>query len=152
MAKRAYVLSRTYAILWHNGTDDRLYVFVHTTYDYVQAHARRRAFLPNLAKTQRLRGSTSQAQQAGRHSGTPGTGLAIRAGMSATADRQPKGAQTMTLAQAQKRLSAVSNMLPVISGDLRIGDDCAQAEIETAIAYLDTVLRAVKADEIDYNE
>ncbi len=58
----------------------------------------------------------------------------------------------MTLTQAQKRLSAVSNMLPVISGDLCIGDDCAQAEIETAIAYLDTVLRAVKADEIDYNE
>lgn len=50
--------------------------------------ARRPAFSPNLAKLQGTRHSTQQSQQAGRHRRQTGTGLAIRTGMSATADRQ----------------------------------------------------------------
>lgn len=88
VAKRAYVLSRTYAQLWHDGADDRLYVFVRRTCNYVQEHASRPTVCPNLAKLQGIRHSTQQSQQAGRHRRQTGTALAIRAGMSATADRQ----------------------------------------------------------------
>lgn len=45
VAKRAYVLSRPYATLWHNGADDRLYVFVRRTCNYVREAGEASGFL-----------------------------------------------------------------------------------------------------------
>ena len=45
VAERAYVLSHTYAQLWHNGADDRLYVFVRRTCNYVREAGASSGFL-----------------------------------------------------------------------------------------------------------
>ncbi len=56
----------------------------------------------------------------------------------------------MTLTQAQTRLAKVANMIPDISKSLEIGEDETRDQIVSAMAYLNSVLKAVEGEKIDY--
>ena len=56
----------------------------------------------------------------------------------------------MTHSQAQERLAMVANMIPDISAHLEIGEDETADAILSAMAYLNSILSAFKADKIDY--
>ena len=58
----------------------------------------------------------------------------------------------MTLSQAQARLSKVANMIPEISGQLEIGEDETRESIIAAMAYLNSILKAVDGEKIDYTQ
>ena len=56
----------------------------------------------------------------------------------------------MTLTHAQERLGKVANMIPAISENLEVGSEDTHDSIVTAVAYLNSILKAVDSDTIDY--